>query len=151
MAEAPFQRSTRQRRVILEELKKLTSHPTASELYEVVRQSLPRISLGTVYRNLDLMWQAGLILKLDYGKEARYDANTAEHHHIRCVRCDRVDDLHDWPVRTPRLDAENPHGYEVLGYDLEFRGLCPDCRRREAEEAARDDSPPEVPGSDVAH
>lgn len=128
MAEAPFQRSTRQRRVILEELSALRTHPTASELYEVVRKRLPRISLGTVYRNLEIMHQAGMVLKLAYGSESRFDGNTQEHHHVRCVQCDRVADLHDVPVQAPRLRAQNPLGYEIVGYQLEFLGICPECQ-----------------------
>jgi Fur family transcriptional regulator, ferric uptake regulator len=133
MADAPFQRSTRQRRVILEELSALKSHPTASELYEVVRKRLPRISLGTVYRNLELMHKAGMVLKLAYGSESRFDADVREHHHVRCVHCDRVADLYEVPVQPPRLKAEHPLGYEILGYQLEFIGVCPDCLENEAD------------------
>ena len=80
-----FQRVTRQRRVILEELRKLTSHPTAPALYEVVRRRLPRISLGTVYRNLELLARAGFIQRLDLqGAEARFDGNPEHHYHVRC-------------------------------------------------------------------
>ena len=59
MSRYGFQRQTRQREVILEELRKLTSHPTAADLYEIVRRRLPRVSLGTVYRNLELMSEMG--------------------------------------------------------------------------------------------
>ena len=58
-------RLTTQRQIILEELSKVTSHPTANEVYDMVRKRLPRIGLGTVYRNLELMAESGLILKLD--------------------------------------------------------------------------------------
>ena len=63
-AEAGQRRKTRQRRVILEELQSVKSHPTAIELFELVRRRLPRVSLGTVYRNLDLLARAGFIEKL---------------------------------------------------------------------------------------
>ena len=72
----PFQRNTRQREVILEELRKLRSHPTAPVLYEIVRRRLPRISLGTVYRNLELLAKSGVVRKLELSdSEARFDGN----------------------------------------------------------------------------
>lgn len=127
----PVQRNTQQRQVILEELRKLTSHPTAAGLYEIVRRRLPKISLGTVYRNLDLLARSGAIQKLDYsGTEARFDGNAAGHDHLRCVCCGRVDD-----VSAPSLDLSGGKpkdwcGYEILGHRLEFFGVCPDCQRR---------------------
>jgi Fur family ferric uptake transcriptional regulator len=60
-------RLTSQRQVILEELKKVKSHPTANEVYDMVRKRLPRIGLGTVYRNLDLLAERGIIKKLEVG------------------------------------------------------------------------------------
>ena len=94
-------RKTRQRQVILEELQAVTSHPTAVELYQLVRRRLPRVSLGTVYRNLDLLARMGLIEKKEHsGGEARFDANTAQHDHLRCVRCGRVDDLPTPPLES---------------------------------------------------
>ena len=99
MTETKFQRNTPQRRVILEELQKTSSHPTAAELYAKVRRRLPRISLGTVYRNLDLLAEMGKIQKLDLaGGETRFDGNPEPHCHMRCVRCGRVDDLHEIAV-----------------------------------------------------
>ena len=87
-------RHSRQRQVILEELQKVTSHPTAVELHAMVRDRLPSVSLGTVYRNLDLLARLGQIEKHEYSSgEARFDANMAEHDHLRCIRCGRVDDL----------------------------------------------------------
>ena len=73
-----LQRNTRQRQVILEELQKLTSHPTAAVLYDIVRRRLPKISLGTVYRNLELLARMGMVQKLELaGGEARFDGNVA--------------------------------------------------------------------------
>ena len=123
-----FQRNTRQRRVILEELTKLSSHPTAAELHEITRQRLPKISLGTVYRNLDLLARNGLIRKLETGRgEARFDGDLDHHYHLRCVRCGRVDDAHDLSTDFVTGEVKNLNGYEVLGFQLEFFGICPTC------------------------
>ena len=90
----PNMRLTTQRQIILEELGKVTSHPTASEVYDMVRKRLPRIGLGTVYRNLELMAESGIILKLEVGgTQKRFDATVESHYHIRCSGCGRVDDI----------------------------------------------------------
>ncbi|MCI5226738.1 MAG: transcriptional repressor, partial [Candidatus Electrothrix sp. AX2] len=87
-------RLTTQRQILLEELSKVSSHPTACELYEIVRKRLPRIGLGTVYRNLELMVHAGMIRKLELGgKQKRFDARTDLHYHVRCSFCGKMADL----------------------------------------------------------
>ena len=76
--ELPKMRLTTQRQVILEELGKVKSHPTANEVYDMVRKRLPRIGLGTVYRNLELMAESGMILKLEVGgTQKRFDATAS--------------------------------------------------------------------------
>jgi Fur family transcriptional regulator, ferric uptake regulator len=126
-----LQRNTRQRQVILEELRNLTSHPTAAALYDVVRRRLPKISLGTVYRNLELLTRAGMIQKLDLaGVEARFDGQLAQHDHVRCVQCGRVDDVSAPPLDLFEGAANDWSDYQILGHRLEFFGLCPQCRVR---------------------
>ena len=126
-------RNTRQRQVVLEELQRLTSHPTASELYGIARQRLPKISLGTVYRNLDILADEGLICRLQTGgAEARFDGNVARHYHVRCVRCGRVDDAHGLPEDPLKSEVKTLRGYEILGFRLEFVGVCPECGNRSA-------------------
>ena len=127
--EASQRRKTRQRQVILEELQAVTSHPTAVELYQLVQRRLPRVSLGTVYRNLDLLRRMGLIERLENsGGEARFDANTSQHDHLRCLHCGRVDDV-TTPLELARPEDHDLHGYEVIGHRLEFIGICPRCRQ----------------------
>lgn len=122
-------RLTTQRQIILEELSKVKTHPTASELYDMVRKRLPRIGLGTVYRNLELMAENGMILKLEVGgTQKRFDATTDTHYHIRCTGCGKVDD-----IDTPILDdlvkaAAASSSYQVVGHHVEFTGTCPDCQ-----------------------
>ena len=121
-------RLTRQRAIIFEELVALTSHPTADELYEIVRVRLPRISLGTVYRNLDLLCAQGRIFRLETaGHQMRFDATTHEHPHIRCVECGRVADvrLNQPPLPLEQVAAATE--YKVLRQRTNFDGICPDC------------------------
>lgn len=121
-------RLTPQRQIILEELSKVKSHPTANEVYDMVRKRLPRIGLGTVYRNLDLMAENGLILKLEVGgTQKRFDATTALHYHIRCTQCGRVDDIEMGILpQIDRLVADETE-WQVLGHHIEFTGTCESC------------------------
>ncbi|WP_456384764.1 Fur family transcriptional regulator [Desulfolithobacter sp.] len=129
-APAGMIRLTTQRQIILEELSKVTSHPTASELYDMVRKRLPRIGLGTVYRNLELMAENGMILKLEVGgTQKRFDATTEPHYHIRCSSCGKVDDI-DVPVIRDLVDAAcASSSYRILGHHVEFTGICPTCQK----------------------
>ena len=131
MGDDKSRRNTRQRRVVLEELRKLHSHPTASELYELARRRLPKISLATVYRNLELLAQMGLIRKVEVsGGQARFDGDLDGHYHVRCVKCGRVDDAKGLPERPVVADVEEISGYHIQGFRLEYFGVCPGCNGR---------------------
>ena len=122
---------TRQRRIILEELRAMGTHPTACELYHVIRRRLPHISLATVYRNLELLAEKGLIQTLvTDGRQKRFDRDPVAHCHAHCVRCGAVRDVSmDQEViallRTRRNELE---GFEVLDARVDFIGLCDECR-----------------------
>ena len=131
MTRTTFRRNTRQRQVILEELRKLRSHPTAVGLYEIVRRHIPSISLGTVYRNLELLASMGEIQKLEWmGSKARFDGNVDRHDHVRCTCCGRVEDVPGGSLDLARLGTNDCNGYELLGYRLEYVGICPRCREQ---------------------
>ena len=88
---------------------------------------MPRISLGTVYRNLDFLSSRGVVLRLGgAGTQKRFDGNPAPHPHLRCVSCGRVDDLHS-PLALPEIPVEQSMGYSNLRCDVEFVGVCPIC------------------------
>jgi Fur family ferric uptake transcriptional regulator len=130
MTDQHFQRNTRQREVILAELRKSLAHPTAAELYDQVRRRLPKISLGTVYRNLDLLARMGIIQRLEMaGAETRFDGALEPHDHIRCAACGRIDDVTGPAVDLSPQQGKEFGGYQVLGHRLEFVGLCPQCRK----------------------
>jgi Fur family ferric uptake transcriptional regulator len=119
---------TQQRKIILEELRKVDTHPSADEVYELVRRRLPRISLGTVYRNLEILSKTGAIQKLEPGCSLkRFDGNPHEHYHIRCIQCDRVVDAHfDIELNFTNEDCKGS-SFKIIGHKLEFIGLCPGC------------------------
>ncbi len=122
---------TEQRRLILEEVERTKSHPTASEVYEAVRKRLPQISLGTVYRNLDVLARGGAITKV-IASEApcRFDADVTDHCHVTCIGCGRMDDVTDFDYKPFIEPPRHLSGYEVIGHRLEFMGVCPECQRK---------------------
>jgi len=131
MLEDTSLRMTKQRQVILEELRAVTSHPTADDMYDMVRRRLPNVSLGTVYRNLEILAESGVVQKIDIGgTKKRFDGNVAIHYHLRCEVCGRVDDVH----LDPGVDLEEMAAmltdYTILRHRLEFIGVCPGCQQK---------------------
>lgn len=128
-----MKRHSVQRQIILEELRRVKNHPSAQEIYERVRHRLPKISLGTVYRNLELLAASGVIQKLETGGgQRRFDGDMAEHYHVRCLYCGSVED-----ASLPSLSRLNQtfgkmSDYTIVGHRLEFFGICPRCREAAA-------------------
>jgi len=126
-------RNSKQRQEILGVLRGTTSHPTADWVYEQVRRKIPNVSLGTVYRNLKLLKEEGVILEIDFaGTVSRFDSNIKPHQHFRCEQCDHVSDV-DEPLQK-RIDERvaKKIGGQVFNHLVEFRGLCQDCQSRNA-------------------
>jgi Fur family ferric uptake transcriptional regulator len=121
-------RLTSQRQIILEELKKVKSHPTADEMYDMVRKRLPRIGLGTVYRNLELVAKLGIFRKLEVdGKQKRFDGDISPHYHIRCIKCNQVDDIFINMDRGLEKSAASCCDYKILDHHVQFSGICSKC------------------------
>lgn len=124
-------RMTNQREIILRELRKSGRHLTADELYDLVKKAMPRISLATVYRNLEILSEAKIIGKLEIsGRQKRFDYDPEEHDHIYCVVCHRVDNLE---ISRHGMSAEElpaVGGYTVTGCRLELIGICLDCQNQ---------------------
>jgi Fur family ferric uptake transcriptional regulator len=121
-------RMTRQRQVILEELRKVNTHPSADEIYEMVRKRLPRISLGTVYRNLEILAESGEIQKLENGCNLkRFDGVAEDHYHIRCLDCDRVVDAPPGSEVFLSYELKGAANFKIAGHKLEFIGICHTC------------------------
>ncbi|MBB5020798.1 Fur family transcriptional regulator [Desulfurispira natronophila] len=121
---------TQQRRVILDVLRNTKSHPSAEWIYNQVRQIIPNVSLGTVYRNLNILHQEGLVLEMNYGKgQSRYDGMVEPHYHVRCSECGRIDDVELDSINHLSETVESLTGFAVSDYRLEFNGQCPDCMK----------------------
>ena len=131
----PKIRMTHQRQVILEEVKMDLSHPTADEIYERVRKRLPRVSMGTVYRNLDILTSCGLISRSKPGlPQMRFDGNTQDHYHMTCTGCGKIEDApiesHDAPLESLESALGHLTKYGIFGHRLEFFGLCGECMEK---------------------
>ena len=121
-------RMTHQRRVILEELKKSKDHPSADEIYVMVRNVLPHISLGTVYRNLEILHTMEQLKKIDLeGNQMRFDGDLTEHYHVSCTVCNRIDDISADVVKKFEVTTEEIDNYHIVGHKLHFFGVCKDC------------------------
>lgn len=128
---------TVQRRVVLEALAERTDHPTADQLLVDVRSRLPGVSRTTVYRVLETLVRLGLAVKTcTPGSAVRFDPRTERHHHLVCLQCERVIDLHAPSLDALRLPTLKTVGFEISDYSVHFRGTCPECRRRQDAPAA---------------
>ncbi len=117
---------TKQRTLILNTLTAHANHPTAEQLFQCVRAELPSISLGTVYRNLNNMADAGMIRRLTVPNAPdRYDACTHVHDHMVCTCCGRLTDFTLPQPLMPQL--EGTLGVQISGYQLVVSGVCADC------------------------
>lgn len=121
-------RLTAQRRVIAEAMAGEHVHMAADEVLERARQSLPEVSLATVYNTLNELVAMGELVEISHADgRKRYDPNVTEsHHHLVCVECGRMLDV---VAEDPRLPADQRHGFDVLAVDVTFRARCPDCAR----------------------
>jgi Fur family peroxide stress response transcriptional regulator len=121
---------TVQRRVILEAVLLRDDHPTAEQICDTIRAEVPEISRGTVYRTLDSLVQLGAIRRAHHlGPATRFDSNTGQHHHLVCVRCNRVIDIEDARLDNLPLPDSRPTGFQITDYSIHFTGLCADCQK----------------------
>ena len=125
-------RMTNQREIILRELKKSKRHLSADELYDIVKKFMPRISLATVYRNLEILSETGVIRKLEIsGRQKRFDFDVSDHDHIYCIMCHKVDNLN---IARKSVDSEQlgvEAGYSITGYRVEVIGICSECQKKD--------------------
>ena len=120
---------SRQRASIKEYLDHTTEHPTADTVYLHVREEFPRISLGTVYRNLSLLEEIGEIIKISTGVGPdHYDYNTAPHYHFICRGCGRVMDIDLDFADELMTQVQESTDLAIESCSVSFMGLCPDCK-----------------------
>lgn len=122
-------RITPQRHAILNYLMESMGHPTADEIYRALAAQFPSMSVATVYNNLKVFLEAGMVHELTYGdNSSRYDANLSDHYHIVCEKCGKMEDFRYPSLLDVERFAAEETGFEVHGHRLELYGLCKSCR-----------------------
>ena len=124
-------RNTIQKELVLKAVNELKRHVTADEVYDFIKKDYPTIGKGTVYRNLGVLVEEGLVRKVEIpdGPD-RFDFTLKNHYHVRCVKCGEVFDV-DMDVITDLEERiRDTHGMEFLSYDISFKGVCPTCREK---------------------
>lgn len=120
-------RITKARRAILASVAATGIHPTADWVFRQVRRDMPRVSLGTVYRNLRVLTRAGLLVERPDPAGSRFDGNLAEHDHFTCVRCGGIYDVAQPAHRAMPQSVKPQTGFAVFRYRVEFFGRCAAC------------------------
>jgi Fur family peroxide stress response transcriptional regulator len=125
---------TTQRLAIFEALAASREHPSAEQIHLAVQRKLPSLSLATVYKNLEALKAIGAVADVNpLHEEARYEAALPgtgagrPHHHLVCISCKKVRDLHDHELDGLRV--RDPQGFDVRAVRVQAEGLCPECRR----------------------
>ncbi|MDR6227620.1 peroxide-responsive transcriptional repressor PerR [Desmospora profundinema] len=128
-------RMTPQRYAILEYLLTSLGHPTADDIYKALEGRFPNMSVATVYNNLRVFKEAGLVRELTYGdSSSRFDANMHEHYHIICRECGKIVDFEYPSLIKVEEEAAKVTGFQVENHRMEIYGRCRSCQEQESKE-----------------
>ncbi|WP_308216630.1 peroxide-responsive transcriptional repressor PerR [Pseudalkalibacillus decolorationis] len=126
-------RITPQRHAILEYLIQTLSHPTADEIYKALEAKFPNMSVATVYNNLRVFREVGLVKELTYGdSSSRFDCVTTDHYHIICEDCGKMVDFSYPGLNEVEEVAKHVTGFRIGHHRMEVYGTCPDCQKAKA-------------------
>lgn len=126
-------RITPQRHAILEFLISSDSHPTADEIYKALEIEFPNMSVATVYNNLRVFRNAGLVKELTYGdSSSRFDFASHDHYHVICDDCGKIVDFHHPGLEEVEHLAAHMTGFQINSHRLEVYGTCPECAAKES-------------------
>lgn len=123
-------RITPQRHAILEYLIESMSHPTADEIFKALEDNFPNMSVATVYNNLRVFKEAGLVKELTYGDaSSRFDWVTTDHYHAICEECGKIVDFYYPILNEVESVAQHVTGFKVNSHRMEVYGICPECQQ----------------------
>ena len=126
-------RITPQRHAVLEYLLNSMTHPTADEIYKALESKFPNMSVATVYNNLRVFREIGLVRELTYGdSSSRFDCNTSDHYHAICESCGKIVDFHYPSLNEVESLAEQVTGFNVSHHRMEVYGTCSECQSKSA-------------------
>ncbi|MAG38701.1 transcriptional repressor [Candidatus Woesearchaeota archaeon] len=120
-------RNTIQKKGILEYLKNVKTHPTAEIVFKKVIKKMPKITLATVYRNLNQMAEQKKILRLEINKEYHYDACTKKHQHGVCQDCGKIIDFFQNNISDFAIKNLKTNKFKANNVSIMFKGLCDEC------------------------
>ena len=121
-------RMTPQRHAILSYLLSTDEHPTVDEIYKALEHKFPNMSVATVYNNLKVFLESGLVRELTYGDGAsRFDADMSEHYHAICEHCGKIVDFEYQSLEEIEHVAEKQTNFKVKRHRMEVYGVCDDC------------------------
>lgn len=119
---------TPQRVAVLKYLLNSEQHPTANEIYRDIENEFPYMSPATVYNNLNVLCENGLVRELTFGSDSsRFDGNTANHYHIICNDCGKITDVHYPILKELETFAEQVTKFKVSHHRLVIYGMCATC------------------------
>jgi Fur family peroxide stress response transcriptional regulator len=129
---------TVQRRAILSALVDRDDHPTIDQVFEDAKARIPGVSRTTVYRVLETLVELGVAKRTKHFQSAaRFDGNTDHHHHLVCIRCNKVVDFDGPEINGVSLPDARRTGFEVTDFSVYFEGLCSDCKRADTARPTR--------------
>ncbi|MCS7202538.1 MAG: transcriptional repressor [Dictyoglomus sp.] len=124
-------RETKQRKVIEEIVKNTKEHPDALWVFQKAQEKASKISLGTVYRALELLVREGKINKFyDANAVARFDGDPSPHHHLICKNCGKIIDWYEEDLNKKIEEIGKSNNFKELSYKVFIYGTCPDCQRK---------------------
>lgn len=122
---------SKKREIIKDVVVNLKTHPTAEDVYNIVKKDLPNISLATIYRNLNMLAEAGVVNKILIPNHSdRFDSTLHKHHHFLCECCFQVCDIEVGELNIA-VDNMSTDTFVVKDYSLVFNGYCKDCMKQE--------------------
>lgn len=127
------QRNTKQRQEVLKAVLASKEHPTADEIYLVLRERNPKISRGTVYRNLNVLSDNGEIQQIKVPNADRFDWKREKHYHVLCTLCGELTDASIPYQHELDKTIAKETGYAIGQHQLIFEGTCPACQKKQLE------------------
>lgn len=122
---------TVQRRAVFEAMLDREDHPAADDIYDAVRLAMPNLSRTSVYRTLETLVETGMVQKVCHpGSTARFDPKISRHHHLVCMKCEKIFDIESAKLDAVPWPNVRAQGFEIADYHIHFRGVCADCRRQ---------------------
>ncbi len=121
-------RASKQRDLILDIVNNSKNHLNTDEIYHIAKNSIPNISLGTVYRNINSLVENNKIVRIKTNEGLdRFDNIHVKHHHFICKKCHKIIDVFD----KINIDLNLLNGHKVIDYEIKFNGICRDCIKKE--------------------